>query len=120
VFQEGDSELCRRAALTIGGVDAEHAGEYLFVVRSPRGVADGAVTLQVVGSAPRRPTAAPVAVLHTAAPHPPPPQEAVAVEENAAPTAAPSRPITSGAAVSAAATASLLIVAAAAVARFAV
>jgi len=117
VFQEGDSELCRRAALTIGGVDAEHAGEYLFVVRSSRGVADGAVTLQVVGSAPRRPTAAPVAVLHTAAP--PPPQEAVAAEEAAAPTAAPSRPITSGAAVSAAAATTSFLVAVA-VAQFAV
>ncbi|CAB3367698.1 Hypothetical predicted protein [Cloeon dipterum] len=44
---EGDSTHCKRAALTIPEVLAEHAGEYLFIVRSPRGMADGTVQLNV-------------------------------------------------------------------------
>lgn len=42
---------CRRAALTIPGVGSQHAGEYLFVVRSPRGMAEGAVRLNVTRGA---------------------------------------------------------------------
>jgi len=60
-------------------VDAEHAGEYLFMVRSPRGIADGAVTLQVVGSSPRRPTAAPA--VHRTPPPPPSLEEESAQDE---------------------------------------
>ncbi|CAB3367694.1 Hypothetical predicted protein [Cloeon dipterum] len=48
---EGDSAHCRRAALTIPGVYLEHAGEYLFVVRSLRGMADGMVLLNVTRGA---------------------------------------------------------------------
>jgi hypothetical protein len=51
LFQAGDSIHCRRAALTIPGVESQHAGEYLFVVRSPRGMAEGAVRLNVTRGA---------------------------------------------------------------------
>ncbi|KAF4526207.1 hypothetical protein B566_EDAN001891 [Ephemera danica] len=46
-----ESPHCRRAVLTIPGVNSHHAGEYLFVVRSPRGMAEGMVRLNVTRGA---------------------------------------------------------------------
>lgn len=46
--QEGSSPLCHEAALTLRSVTPADAGEYAFLVRSPRGLAEGSVSLSVM------------------------------------------------------------------------
>ncbi|XP_059481786.1 hemicentin-2-like [Neocloeon triangulifer] len=77
---EGDSAHCRRAALTIPEVLPEHAGEYLFIVRSPRGMADGAVRLNVSRGSytPKRTWSSPVVIVAAAPPARPVQEEAAA------------------------------------------
>lgn len=46
-LQTGSSEYCHQAVLTLTTVTESDQGEYVFLVRSPRGLAEGTVTLNV-------------------------------------------------------------------------
>lgn len=46
-LQAGSSEYCHQAVLTLMMVTENDQGEYVFLVRSPRGLAEGIVTLNV-------------------------------------------------------------------------
>jgi len=47
LLQAGSSEYCHQAVLTLVMVTESDQGEYVFLVRSPRGLAEGTVTLNV-------------------------------------------------------------------------
>lgn len=46
-LQAGSSEYCHQAVLTLMMVTESDQGEYVFLVRSSRGLAEGTVTLNV-------------------------------------------------------------------------
>ncbi|XP_049799878.1 hemicentin-2-like [Schistocerca nitens] len=56
---EANSPHCQYASLTLTSAQPEDAGEYVFLVRSPRGLAEGAFSLQVTPSAAAAPAPAP-------------------------------------------------------------
>ena len=47
LFQAGSSEYCQLSVLTLMAVSESDQGEYVFLVRSPRGLAEGTVSLNV-------------------------------------------------------------------------
>ena len=46
-LQSGSSIHCQQAILTLKQVKTSHVGEYIFIVRSARGLAEGSLTLNV-------------------------------------------------------------------------
>lgn len=47
LFQDGGTEACYRTILRFESIQRSHAGEWLLLVRSPEGIADASVLLNV-------------------------------------------------------------------------